>query len=150
MHFDKEARVLNHLIDINHDACDFYVSAAEKAENPHLVTTFTHLEQLHRGVVRELRRCIAENGGKSDANGSLTGSAAQFFGELAATISNDTDETLIKHLEEAEDRCLHSLEDAIAKNELRSDVRTLLRTEMATLRKTHDYMKALKDAVKAA
>ncbi|MBU0859379.1 MAG: PA2169 family four-helix-bundle protein, partial [Alphaproteobacteria bacterium] len=144
MSFDKETRTLSHLIDINHDACDFYNSAAEQAENPHLVTTFTHLEQLHRGVVRELRRCIAENGGKSDAHGSLTGSAAQFFGELAAKISNDTDETLIKHLEEAEDRCLHSLEEALSKD-LRSDVKTLLRTEMETLRKTHDYMKALKD-----
>lgn len=149
MSFDKETKILNHLIDINRDACDFYKSAAEKADDTNLAQTFTNLERLHSTVESDLRRVIRENGGKSDADGSVVGASARFFGELAAKISNDTDATLVSHLEEAEDRCLHSIEDAM-KKDIRPDVKTVLLNELSTLRKTHDYMKALKDSMKAA
>lgn len=149
MSFEKESKIINHLIEINYDACKFYQDAAAQAENPKFVQTFGNLEHLHRNVVEELSRLMAEQGIHTDIEGSLKGAGARLFGELAAKISNDTDETLVSHLEEAEDRCLHSMEDAV-KKDIRPDVKATLLSELSTLRKTHDYMKSLKDSMKAA
>lgn len=147
---DKENKVLGHLIDINKDACAFYESALEKVENTRFQRNFSDLERLHEGVVIDLSRRLRENGASTDQDGTLVGKAERIFGELAATISNDVDESLIKSLEEAEDRCLHSMRDALDEGGIRPDTKAFLIEELSTLQKSHDFMKALKDMVKAA
>jgi uncharacterized protein (TIGR02284 family) len=145
----KENAVLNHLVDINRDACDFYSSAATKLEDTNLISTFRELESMHSNVITVLNRRIVENGGEADADGTLVGKGAKVFGELMAKVSSDSDETLISHLEEAEDRCLHSLEDAIEEDEISAETRALLSTELGVLKRTHDHMKSLKEVMRA-
>jgi len=147
---DKENKILSHLIDINKDACSFYESALEKIENPHLQRSFSDLERLHEGIVIDLSRRLRDNGVHIGADGTMVGKAAQFFGEIAAKVSNDVDETLISRLEEAEDRCLHSMRDALDEGSIRPDTKAFLIEELSSLQKSHDYMKALKESVKAA
>jgi len=147
---DKENKILNHLIDINKDACAFYLSATEKVQNPRFQRSFSDLERLHEGVVIDLSRRLRENGAEVDADGTMVGKAAQFFGEIAAKISNDVDETLVSRLEEAEDRCLHSMRDALDEASIRPDTKAFLIEELSSLQKSHDYMKALKESVEAA
>lgn len=147
---DKQNKILDSLVNINQDAIDFYQSASEKVEDPGLEATFRDLRDIHNNVVIDLKNHIFKSGGKVDASGTITGKTVQFFGELLAKVSNDVDETFISSLEEAEDRCLHSVQEAMTKNDLNADTKSLLATEMSTLKKTHDRMKALKDAVKAA
>ncbi len=138
------------LININQDACDFYKSAQEKAESTSFKRTFRELESLHRSVILNLQECIRANGGNPEAKDTFVGQATQFWGELMANISNDVDETLVKHLEEAEDRCLHSIESAIKEDDISPATKVVLRNEYSALQKCHDYMKALKDALMAA
>jgi len=148
---DKENKILGHLIDINKDACSFYESALEKVENPRYQRSFSDLERLHEGVVIDLSRRLRENGAEmQDNDGTMMGKAAQFFGEIASKVSNDVDETLISRLEEAEDRCLHSMRDALDEGGIRPDTKAFLIEELSTLQKSHDFMKALKESVKAA
>jgi uncharacterized protein (TIGR02284 family) len=146
----EENKELSKLVDINKDACEFYESASEKAENPHLKTTFSNLERLHNSVMVNLQTQIRANGGELDADETFMGGARQFFGELVAKVSNDVDEALVTHLEEAEDRCLHSIKDAMESDDITSATKTVLRDEMQTLQKSHDYMKSLKEHMKAA
>lgn len=147
---DKENKILGHLIDINKDACSFYESAIEKVENPRYQRSFSDLERLHEGVVIDLSRRLRENGAEVSQDGTMVGKATQFFGEIAAKISNDVDETLISRLEEAKDRCLHSMRDALDEGGIRPDTKAFLIEELSTLQKSHDFMKALKESVKAA
>jgi len=147
---DKENKILGHLIDINKDACSFYESALEKVENSRYQRNFSDLERLHEGVVIDLSRRLRENGADVDQDGTLVGKAERIFGELSAKISNDVDESLISSLEEAEDRCLHSMRDALDEGGIRPDTKAFLIEELSTLQKSHDFMKALKDSVKAA
>ncbi len=150
MSLQKENKELHKLISINKDACDFYNSACEQVEDPQLKNTFRNLESVHNGVVIDLQQCIRQNEGNPEAEETLVGQAALFWGQLMARISNDVDETLVTHLEEAEDRCLHSVEDALRDGNIRPETKTVLQNELQALQKNHDYMKTLKDFMKAA
>lgn len=146
----EENNELGKLIDINEDACEFYGSAQEKADSPEIKRTFSELESLHRTVATNLKSRVRANGGDAEAGGTFAGQTRKFWGELMASISNDVDETLVTHLEEAEDRCLHSIQEAMEDPDISPQTKTTLRQELQTLQKSHDYMKALKDALKAA
>lgn len=141
---------LQTLANINKDACEFYNEAQEKAENPQLKMTFRNLESLHKGVVVNLQEHIRANGGKPETSETIVGEAREFWGKLMSTISNDVDETLVKHLEEAEDRCLHKIQDIMKDDGIPTATKEILRSEYQALQKSHDYMKSLKNCMKAA
>lgn len=141
---------LEKLVHINQDACEFYMSAQDKTENPQLKMTFRNLESLHKGIAINLKHHIRTCGGTVEDDETLHGKAQKFWADLMANISNDVDETLVEHLEEAEDRCLYSMKKVINKNDMTADTRILLDNELQTLQKSHDYMKALKECMKAA
>jgi len=141
---------LQALANINEDACEFYEEASDKAENPQLQTTFRNLESLHKAVVVNLQEHIMANGGAPDTDETLMGETRELWGKLMASISNDVDETLVSHLEEAEDRCLHTVEDIMENDSVPPLTKALLQSEYITLQKSHDYMKALKECMKAA
>lgn len=150
MPHDNDNNELQKLINVNKDACEFYEDASEKIDNPQLKMTFRNLEALHEGVIVSLQDQVRLNGGDPEAHETLIGQSAQLFGKLAASISNDMDETLVSHLEEAEDRCLHSMQDAIDDDDVSIQTKTFLGQELVKLQKSHDYMKSLKDTLKAA
>lgn len=147
---DKENQELEKLININEDACEFYESAQEQVEDPQLKVTFSNLENLHKDVIHNLQSRVRANGGDPEAEETFSGQVHQFWGEMMAKISNDVDETFVKHLEEAEDRCLHSIQDAIRSDHISVATKTALQSEASALRKSHDYMKALKETMRAA
>lgn len=148
--FDKENKELCKIININEDACEFYETAQEKAESVAMKQTFGNLENLHKSVIVTLQNCVAQNGGDPEAEETMAGKARMFWTNLMSEISNDVDETLVRNLEEAEDRCLHSMEDALEDDKIRPQVKEVLRTELSKLQKSHDYMKDLKESMKAA
>ncbi len=147
---NPEVKELRKLININQDACEFYESACGKIENPSLESTFRNLESLHKGVVVNLQNYAARRGETLEAGDTFAGQARQFWGEMMANISNDVDETLVAQLEEAEDRCLHSIEDAMKNKDISAETKSTLQGELRALQKSHDYMKALKESMKAA
>lgn len=146
----KVNKELQKLANINEDACEFYEEAQDKAEDPQIKATFQNLESLHKAVVVNLQQHIRENGGEPDTDETMVGEAREFWGKLMASMSNDVDETLVKHLEETEDRCLHKIEDIMENDEISIATKTVLQNERAALQKSHDYMKALKEIMKAA
>lgn len=147
---EQENKELRKLININEDACEFYETAQEKAESMALKNTFGNLEDLHKGVVITLQNCVRSNAGNAEAEDTFIGQAQQFWTNLMAKISNDVDETLVKNLEEAEDRCLHSMQDAMDKDTIRPEIKNVLKSELFKLQKSHAYMKELKETMKAA
>lgn len=147
----QENKELSTLININEDACEFYDYAQQKAEDVQIKKAFQDLETLHKNVVVQLQTRVRANGGDAEAEETMVGQAQRFWGALVASVSNDVDETLVSHLEEAEDRCLHSIQDALKSDKLTAATRSVLRSDlMATLRKSHDYMKVLKERMQSA
>ena len=150
MSLRKENNILGHLVDINKDACEFYEEAREEVHSDKLKQTFADLEALHRDVMTDIQSILIRNGGDAEADETLRGQVAQMWGELKAKVSNDFDKTIVSELEEAEDRCLHSIQDAINDTELSEPTRLRLEKDLTSLKRSHDYMKSLKDIMKSA
>ena len=146
---DKNKEICK-LININEDAAEFYEEAQENAKSPQNKETFRELEQKHKAVITSLSQHVVQNGGKVDVDETIIGEMRQLWGELSAKVSNDVDATFIKHLEEAEDRCLHQMEDIMNDDDISAEMKSMLQDEYKTLQQTHDYMKALKEQTQAA
>lgn len=147
---NSENKKLIKLIRINEDASEFYESAQEEVESPRLKETFKDLEVLHSDVTKTLKSRVTMNGGDADVDETVVGQVSEMFGILMSKVSNDTDGMLVTHLEEAEDRCLESMEEVMKSDGITPETKTVLVNELSALRKSHDYMKALKDHMKAA
>lgn len=138
------------IININEDARQFYQTAQEKAENDTVKNIFKDFENLHEGIVINLQNYVRQNGGDPETDGTMTGNVSEMWGKARAALSSNTDESLIASLEEAEDRCIHSIKDAISDDDLPADARATLKREEETLQRSHDYMKIMKQNVNAA
>lgn len=136
------------LIDINKDACTFYKEAKDKVETNGLQNKFQELCDLHSGVVNKLQSELMAKGANQkdvEASETVAGKANRYFGELLAALTPDADEKFIARLEEAEDRCLHSMQDAVTNPDISTDIKPCLRGQLVDLQKSHDYMKSLKE-----
>lgn len=133
------------LADINKDAYQFYEEAQKKVDDATLEQTFKNLEGLHRGVVMNLRAHLQSQGIDPDIHGTAAGEAREIWTKLMNAVSNDTNETMIAQLEEAEDRCLDQVKNIIEDDDLPEKTKTFLENEFKTLKKSHDFMKDLKD-----
>lgn len=138
------------IININEDARNFYKAAQLEVKDLTVMDIFKEYEGIHGRVVTDLQGYVAQNGGEPEADETMMGTMQQVWGELKAKVSNDVDESFISSLEEAEDRCIHSLKDAIADDNIPAEARVVLKKQEETLQKAHDHMKIMKDNAKAA
>lgn len=143
-----EIKEVAKLVDTNKDACEFYNKAKGKVDEQQLRNKFDELCSLHNRVVDKLQSEMISRGASHDdvqASETITGKANRYFGELMAAVTNSPDEKFIARLEEAEDRCLHAMEDACKNQDISNELKTVLKQQLTELRKSHDYMKSLKD-----
>lgn len=143
---------LDEVVSNSKDAVDFYNSAQTKAEDPDLKKIFAQLANTHRNTLIAVERLIQVRGkdrSAEDISGTIIGQSNKLFGELLASISSKPDEKLIARLEEAEDRCLHSLEEATNIKEFSATERQLLESELLAVKNSHGNMKYLKQTYAA-
>ena len=145
---NADVKEIGKLINLNTDAAEFYDSAKEKAASPQIQTTFANLKALHNNVIINLENILRQKGENPDTDETIAGQFQQFWGEMMAKVSNDVDETFVKHLEEAEDRCIHTVKDIMDNDDVSPTTKRALRPELEKLQQSHDYMKALKDQIK--
>ena len=138
------------IININKDACAFYQEAQGKVKNLTTQEIFKNFEELHQNVITDLQACVRENGGEPEADTTLMGEIQELWGKARAAMTSNVDESLITSLEEAEDRCINSLKEAIANDNISATARIALKKQEEKLQKSHDYMKIMKDNVNAA
>lgn len=146
----KDIKEVCKIISLNKDASDFYHDAHQKAKSPTVQKIFKDYEDLHQGVIVNLQNYVRQNGGDPEAENTLSGNVNEMWGNLKASMTSNVDKSLIESLEEAEDRCIHSIDEAIANDDLSPAARTALKKEQKMLHKSHDYMKIMKDNVNAA
>tara|TARA_B100001750_G_scaffold235712_1_gene238597 strand:- start:2398 stop:2850 length:453 start_codon:yes stop_codon:yes gene_type:complete len=144
-------RTLQNLINICEDAREFYSDAIDQTSDPEMKRLCRQMADIRKGIIIDLRAYARQNDLKLDeASNTIGGQVNKFLGEHIAKWSDNTDEALIVYLEEAEDRCLHSFQEASNDDDLPLEARRLITEELTSLQKTHDYMKELKMALKNA
>jgi len=146
---DQETTIVTHLMDVCKDGRDFYRSAADKVESNGLEDIFIDSANARDAIIIDLQDYMKQKGESVKAEGTVTGKAASFFGELAATITPNTGKTFVTQLEEAEDRSLEEFQKAMSKN-ITPALKERIAHHKDDLQHTHFRMKTLKDVLKAA
>jgi len=150
---EREISEMSDILDTNQDASDFYASAQNQVQNTQMQSTFKELESLHRSTVTNIKEAMRSRGAKPEqleTKESVGGKMSRMFGEIKAKMADQTDDSLIKSLEEAEDKCLHAIQDLMKNEKVSQELKNTLQAEYDRLRKSHDHMKALKQRVTAA
>jgi uncharacterized protein (TIGR02284 family) len=147
----KPEKELQNLINICEDAREFYTDAIAQTNDPEMKQLFRNMADIRKGVIVDLRTYMRQNDMDiEEPSETFGGKVNKFLGENIAKWSDNTDNALIAYLEEAEDRCLHSFQDVSNDNDMPADTRAIVSRELETLKKTHDYMRELKQAMKSA
>ena len=147
---DKNAALLQELLEIASDSKNFYRAAAEAVELPFLKNEFGHMADAKGALVSELGAHIEARGETPDAGGTLAGSLRQTYTEVLASLSQGpaATYTYAAQLEESEDRLLKHFDRALVETDSMA-VRAALLTELPKLRQSHEQMKQLKDTLAA-
>jgi len=146
---DQERMVATHLIDICKDGRDFYNNAAEKVENDNLKKLFRENGNIREGIIVNLKDYMKNKDDPIKAEGTIGGKTMQFFGQLAAAVSPNTDKAFVTQLEEAEDRSLEEFNKALATS-ITPELKMRIMGYTKELKHTHYHMKAMKEIMKAA
>jgi uncharacterized protein (TIGR02284 family) len=133
------------LHDLQQICCDgeaFYCDAAAKIQNAELRRAVQEVGRVRGDLCRDVA-CYLREKGETPSGGTLYGTLHKLYAELRARFAEDGDRVYVSELEEAEDRLLHAMEEAMLTLEP-AEARTVVRRYMPAARAAHERMRALK------
>lgn len=142
---ETDTSTLNDLIDVLEDGRNFYADAATKVERGDLKALFERMARTKTAIANDLKNKVVFSG-KEPSEGSFAGSMRKTYADMKASLVKDTQAEYVAQLEEFEDRILHEFRDAIEHTD-DTEVRAIAAKYMPEVRRDHDEMKALKDAM---
>ncbi|HEY1679775.1 MAG TPA: PA2169 family four-helix-bundle protein [Candidatus Sulfotelmatobacter sp.] len=146
---DKTLSVLEDLIETSKDGQKGYQEAAEHVKRPDLKTYFNEQTLVRAKFAEELRSELSRLG-KPDKKPSGTVSGAMHRAWIDTKVAlGGGDKTILESVEAGEDRAKEAYQKALSEP-LPSDVATIVRRQSASIQQTHDRVKSLRDAAKAA
>lgn len=143
------AELIPTLQEIAQICCDgnaFYGDVAEKIHDPGLCEAVREVGRIRGALCRDIHVRLRESGEDTGGTGTFYGVLHKLYADLRARFAEDGDRIYVAELEEAEDRLLHSLEEAILTVEP-AEARAVLRQYMPAARAAHERMRALKQAL---
>ena len=140
------AATLDELIEVLNDGINFFGDAAELSDDAAHAQLFRDLRADKRAIADALRAAAPIGAKVRQQDGSLSAALRQGYADLRSRLSDDPDEVYIRALEEQEDRILQAFEAAVA-HAAPSQVRDVAREKLPHVRRMHDRLRALKDAV---
>ena len=138
---------LQTLHQANVDSAKGFKEAAQDVKNSELATEFTKWSQERRQQAHELSGLIEINQGDVDREGSWLGSLHRAYMSLKAAISSDDDHAILAEAERGEDYIKEAYEDVL-KESPGTAVNDVLQHQYASVKATHDRVRALRDACK--
>jgi uncharacterized protein (TIGR02284 family) len=141
----KTANVLSDIVQVARDGADFYDAATREVKSPQLREVFARMAQRKRELIGALAGRIRSEGEKVPDSGTFAGSIRKVYADVRAGLSSNEDKIYVGQLEEAEDRLLHEVEDAI-KDSDEPELRAILQQHLPSIRACHDEMRGLKQA----
>ena len=146
---DKTLSVLEDLIETSKDGQKGYQDAAEHVKRADLKTYFNEQTLVRAKFAEELRSELSRLG-KPDKKPSGTVAGAMHRAWIDTKVAlGGGDKTILESVEAGEDRAKEAYQKALSES-LPSDVLAIVRRQAASIQQTHDKVKSLRDAAKAA
>jgi uncharacterized protein (TIGR02284 family) len=146
---ERTAEVLNDLIQINNDRIEGYERAAKETESSDadLRTLFLSMASESRRYVNELSKHVITRGEEPADGTTLRGKIYRTWMDVKATFSGKGRKAILASCEYGEDAAQKAYDQALATDaELPTEVRQLITDQKASLRKSHDKIKKMREA----
>lgn len=147
----KNAEVLNDLIEINNDRVTGYEKAANEtaAADADLRILFNDMADESREYARELKKYVAQNG-ETPADGTTNrGKIYRVWMDVKAAISGQSRKAILASCEYGEDAAQKAYSSALEEIDLSGDVRSVIADQKTKLRRSHDKIKLMRDTQSA-
>jgi uncharacterized protein (TIGR02284 family) len=148
MNQDDPISVIEKLIETNRDGEKGYKDAAEHIKRPDLKAFFIEQSTERGRFARELEPELARLGktGKKES-GSVAGAMHRTWIDTKANLGGG-DHTILESVEQGEDSAKEAYEKAL-KASLPSEVQMIVRRQAESIRRAHDKVKSMRDALAA-
>ncbi|MGN6495383.1 MAG: PA2169 family four-helix-bundle protein [Agriterribacter sp.] len=148
---EKNVEVLNDLIKINNDRVAGYEKAANQTEiiDADLRSIFTSMAAESRTYANELSRYVSQAGETPTDNTTVSGKIYRAWMDVKATFNGNDRKSILEACEYGEDAAQKAYKAALesdSDNRLSPDVRHVITEQKTKLRKSHDQIKAMRDA----
>jgi uncharacterized protein (TIGR02284 family) len=146
---DKTAEILNDLIQINNDRVVGYEKAEKETDSKDadLVALFRTMATESRGYISELSKWVAGSGNEPTSSTTTSGKIYRAWMDVKATFTGQGRKAILASCEYGEDAAQKAYEAALSSDaDLSPDIRQLIMDQKKSLRKSHDQIKAMRDA----
>lgn len=146
---EKTAEVLNDLVRINNDRIEGYTKAENetKAGDADLQSLFRQMAAESRSYVNDLSKYISATGSNITDDTTVRGKIYRAWMDVKATFSGKDRKAILASCEYGEDAAQKAYDAALSSDaELPTEVRQLIMDQKQSLKKSHDQIKALRDA----
>ena len=146
-----EEKALKKLIHECCDAEEFYQEAAETTEDVGMRRLYNEMKDVHTPIIADLSKRVKSIGGTPEIDTTIIGDITSSVGALKATLSTNTDTTLVKSLEDVEEDLLQHFY-GLYKNssELSDETRAILKHHIKILKDAYVQMKEARQVIVAS
>jgi uncharacterized protein (TIGR02284 family) len=145
------AEILNDLIKINYDRIEGYRKAAEESKefDVELHPLFREMADESRLHVSALTEYVRSMGVETEKGSTTMGKIYRAWMDVKATFTGKDTKSIIASCEFGEDQAQIAYEEALASEaEMDAATRQLITSQKETLKRSHDKIKAMRDACK--
>lgn len=148
---EKTLDKLRDLVRINEDSARGFEESADMVDNEQLKRLFTELSVQRGRFAEQLMQYVEMNGEDADdaAEGSWRGQIHRWWLDLRAAVTGGDAYSVLAEAERGEDAIKAMYEEIITKT-TGSAVNDVLHRQYVEVKKGHDTVRDLRDAVKAA
>lgn len=142
---------LNDLIKINYDRIEGYRKAAEESKeyDIELHPVFQNMADQSRLNVSALTTQVRSLGGEAGSGSTTMGKIYRAWMDVKATFTGKDRVAIIASCEYGEDQAQKAYEEALATEaDMDTETRLMITSQKEHLKRSHDEIKALRDAIK--
>lgn len=142
--------ILNDLIQINNDRIDGYEKALHetKAEDADLKALFSSMISESHEIRMALGTEVNALGGEMDNSTTTSGKIYRAWMDFKAVFTGHDRHTVLANCEAGEDAAQKAYRDALRDEDLPAYLREMISEQQQMLKRSHDRVKALRDATK--
>jgi uncharacterized protein (TIGR02284 family) len=144
-----EETTIKTVIEVLHDGERGFTSLSKEIKDPKVRSFFIEEAQTRALFATELESALSAETGKSvEAGGTASGAVHRAWAELKGKMGG-SDHTILETAEQGEDVAKKAYEEALKADGVPSAITGLLRKQQPHILKSHDKVKAFRDATAA-
>src|SRR5690554_1392078 len=139
----QEIHRVRELVRVLNDGVDFYRDAEARVQDTSLKRTFERMATTREKLLNRLQPYLVMQEGDAEHGHTVSGRMQELYTNILASMTSDSDQTYIDHLESLEDKTLEEMRAAISDAE-NVEVVAALREFHPRFKQCHEEMRALK------